>query len=76
MAAYELLGFLLEKPISTNTSKMNDLVPFGEGLLFEIFTKFFLWLVVDSGFLFIFELILLFRFLFKNYSFHLSFQTN
>lgn len=76
MDAYGLLSFLLEKPISTNTSKMNALVPFGEGLLFEVFTKFFLWLVVDSGFLFLFELISLFRFFFKNYLFHLSFQTN
>lgn len=66
-------GFSSCEAISTNTSKMNALVLFGEEKLFEVFTKFFLWLVVDGGFLFLFELI---SFFLGFPSFHLSFETN
>lgn len=43
-------GFSSWEVISTNTSKINVLVPFGEVLLFEVFTKLFLWLVVGLRF--------------------------
>lgn len=62
MAAFELLGFLLRKEFPQIPPKMNALVSFGEALLFEVFSKFFLWYLVASGFLFLFELISLFRF--------------
>jgi len=69
---WKAFGFSSGEVIFTSTSKMNGLVPLGEVLPFEVFTKFFLWPVVGWGFPFSFLLISLFVFSFKNDSFHLS----